>query len=126
MKNIVVSIPNSLLAGGIVMQLKKNSNFRVYREDDPRGIDNFCSGADLDVLLVEVREQSPHTLAEWLVRYETIKKRCEYCHFVVIVDENTSPELAEQVTRARNDLLIDAFLYSSVTGEYLSAVVDSL
>lgn len=126
MKNIVVSIPNSLLAGGIVMQLKKNSNFRVYREDDPRGIDNFCSGVDLDVLLVEVREQSPHTLAEWLERYEAIKKRCEYSRFVVIVDENTSPELAEQVTRARNDLLIDAFLYSSVTGEYLSAVVDSL
>jgi hypothetical protein len=125
LKNIVVSIPNSLLAGGIVMQLKK-SNFRVYREDDPRGIEDFCIGADLDVLLVEVREQSPYTLAEWLERYEAIKKRCEYSRFVVIVDENTSPELAEQVTRARNDLLIDAFLYSSVTGEYLSAVVDSL
>lgn len=126
MKNIVVSTPNSLLAGGIVMQLKKNSNFRVYREDDPKGIEDLCMGTDLDVLLVEIRENSPYTLEEWLRRYETIKKRCRYSCFAVIVDENTSPGLAEQVTRARNDLRIDAFLYSSVTGEYLSAVVDSL
>ena len=126
MKNIVVSVPNSLLAGGIVMQLKKNSNFRIYREDDPRGIEDFCIGADLDVLLVEVREQSPCTLDEWLSRYKTIRKQCGHSRLAVIVDENTSPALAERVTRARNDLLIDAFVYSSVTGDYLSAVVDSL
>ncbi|MDD4627172.1 MAG: hypothetical protein PHP87_08835 [Syntrophomonas sp.] len=34
MKKIVVSIPNTLLAGGVVMYLKKNPDFKVYRAMD--------------------------------------------------------------------------------------------
>ncbi|MBP2026189.1 hypothetical protein [Peptoniphilus stercorisuis] len=55
MKKIIVSIPNALLAGGVVMYLKKNPDFKVYREDNPSGIEDLCIASKADVLLAEVR-----------------------------------------------------------------------
>ena len=60
MKKIIVSIPNALLAGGVVMYLKKNPDFKVYREDNPSGIEGLCIASKADVLLAEVRERPPH------------------------------------------------------------------
>ena len=68
MKKIIVSIPNALLTGGVVMYLKKNPDFKVYREDNPSGIEGLCIASKADVLLAEVRERPPHTLDEWNIR----------------------------------------------------------
>ena len=48
------------------------------------------------------------------------------CQFVLLCDENGDPELAQSVKRARQDRLIDAFLYASVTPAYLTAALDAL
>ena len=48
------------------------------------------------------------------------------CQFVLLCDENGDPELAQSVKRARQDRLIDAFLYASVTPAYLVAALDAL
>ena len=48
------------------------------------------------------------------------------CQFVLLCDENSDPELAQSVKRARQDRLIDAFLYASVTPAYLTAALDAL
>ena len=74
MKKIIVSIPNALLTGGVVMYLKKNPDFKVYREDNPSGIEDLCIATKADVLLAEVRERPPHTLDEWNIRVDEIKK----------------------------------------------------
>lgn len=126
MKKIIVSIPNALLAGGVVMYLKKNPNFKVYREDDPSGIENLCIASKADVLLAEVRERSPHTLDEWNIRVKAIEKSFPDCKVVYVVDENSSPDLADQVALARSNRLIDAFVYGTVSGEYVTALIGSL
>ena len=126
MKKIVVSIPNALLAGGVVMYLKKNPDFKVYREDNPSGIEDLCIASKADVLLAEVRERSPHTLDEWNIRVKEIKKNLPDCKVVYVVDENSSPELADQVALARSNRLIDAFVYGTVSGEYVTALIGSL
>ena len=126
MKKIVVSIPNALLAGGVVMYLKKNPDFKVYREDNPSGIENLCIASKADVLLAEVRERPPHTLDEWNIRVKEIKKKLPDCKAVYVVDENSSPKLADQVALARSNRLIDAFIYGTVSGEYVTALVGSL
>ena len=126
MKKIIVSIPNALLAGGVVMYLKKNPDFKVYREDDPSGIEDLCIASKADVLLAEVRERSPHTLDEWNIRLNKIKKKLPDCKVVYVVDENSSPELADQVALARSNRLIDAFVYGTVSGEYVTALIGSL
>ena len=126
MKKIIVSIPNALLAGGVVMYLKKNPDFKVYREDDPSGIEDLCIASKADVLLAEVRERSPHTLDEWNIRVKAIKKSLSDCKVVYVVDENSSPDLADQVALARSNRLIDAFVYGTVSGEYVTALIGSL
>jgi len=126
LKKIVVSIPNALLAGGVVMYLKKNPDFKVYREDNPSGIENLCIASKADVLLAEVRERPPHTLDEWNIRVKEIKKKLPDCKAVYVVDENSSPKLADQVALARSNRLIDAFVYGTVSGEYVTALIGSL
>lgn len=126
MKKIIVSIPNALLAGGVVMYLKKNPDFKVYREDKPSGIEGLCIASKAEVLLAEVRERPPHTLDEWNVRVKEIKKKHPDCKVVYVVDENSSPELADQVALARSNRLIDAFVYGTVSGEYVTALIGSL
>ena len=126
MKKIIVSIPNALLAGGVVMYLKKNLDFKVYREDNPSGIEDLCIASKADVLLAEVRERSPHTLDEWNIRVKAIEKSLPDCKVVYVVDENSSPDLADQVALARSNRLIDAFVYGTVSGEYVTALIGSL
>ena len=126
MKKIIVSIPNALLAGGVVMYLKKNPDFKVYREDNPSGIESLCVASKADVLLAEVRERPPHTLDEWNIRVKAIEKSLPDCKVVYVVDENSSPKLADQVALARSNRLIDAFIYGTVSGEYVTALVGSL
>ena len=126
MKKIIVSIPNALLAGGVVMYLKKNPDFKIYREDNPSGIEDLCIASKADVLLAEVRERPPHTLDEWNIRVKAIKKGLPDCKVVYVVDENSSPELADQVALARSNRLIDAFVYGTVSGEYVTALIGSL
>ena len=126
MKKIIVSIPNALLAGGVVMYLKKNPDFKVYREDNPSGIEDLCIASKADVLLAEVRERPPHTLDEWNIRVKEIKKSLPDCKVVYVVDENSSPDLADQVALARSNRLIDAFVFGTVSGEYVTALIGSL
>ena len=45
---------------------------------------------------------------------------------LVLCDENSDMELAHRVMHARQDRLIDAFLYASVTPAYLAAALDAL
>ena len=126
MKKIIVSIPNALLAGGVVMYLKKNPDFKVYREDNPSEIEDLCIASKADVLLAEVRERPPHTLDEWNIRVKAIEKSLPDCKVVYVVDENSSPDLADQVALARSNRLIDAFVYGTVSGEYVTALIGSL
>ena len=126
MKKIIVSIPNALLAGGVVMYLKKNPDFKIYREDNPSGIEDLCIASKVDVVVAEVRERPPNTLDEWNIRVKAIKKGLPDCKVVYVVDENSSPELADQVALARSNRLIDAFVYGTVSGEYVTALIGSL
>lgn len=126
MKKVIVSIPNALLAGGIVMYLEKNPDFEVFREDSAPGIEELCIAGRTDVLLAEIRERAPYTLEEWNSRVREIKRRLPDCKVVYIVDENSSPDLAEQVALVRANRLIDAFVYGTVSGEYVTALVSSL
>ena len=48
------------------------------------------------------------------------------CQVALVVDEVCEPQLADQVRRAKKDGLIDGFFYSSVSSDYLSAMIDAL
>ena len=126
MKKIIVSIPNALLAGGVVIYLKQYPDFKEYRVDNPSGFEDLCIASKADVLLAEVRERPPHTLDGWNIRVNAIKKSITGSKAVYVVDENSSPDLADQVALARRNRLIAAFVYGTVSGEYVTALIGSL
>lgn len=126
MKNIVVSIPNSLLSGGITLYLKQDTDFCIFHEEQLGRFVNTCCAVCAEVVLIEVRAYSPHTIEEWLTRIKEVKEKLPHCKSAFIVDENANPQLAEQVRQVRSDRLIDAFFYGAVSGEYVTAVVASL
>ena len=48
------------------------------------------------------------------------------CRVALLCDEVADPELAQQVTQARQLGRIDGFLYASVTEAYLTAALEAL
>ena len=79
-----------------------------------------------DILLMEIAKVSPFTLEEGLKVVHKVRDTIPKCKIVFLCDENADPEVAESVKDAKKIGLIDSFFYSSVSGEYLSAMLDAL
>lgn len=126
MKHIVVSIPNTLLSGGLSLYLRREPEFQVFQDDRAEQIAESCIAAKADVLLAEARHYPPFTVSDWLTRCQELRKTLPRCKLALVVDENTSPQVAEEVKQARSRGLIDAFFYGTVSGEYVTAVIGSL
>lgn len=76
-------------------------------------------------LLMEVTSCSPWTLVERIAIRNKVKELVPYCKIVFIVEE-TDRILVAKVTKAKQNGLIDAFLFSTASESYLAAVMDSL
>lgn len=126
LRNIIICMQNKLLEEGIYTCLKENYENRIFRVHDIDIIADECEKKDVDILLVEATKYIPYTIKRWLAIMKEIRYKQPICNYVVIVDENSSPEVAKQVQIARSDQLIDAFIYSSVSGDYIRAVIESL
>ena len=77
-------------------------------------------------LLMEVTGHPPYLLSERLKTRETVRRNAPGCKIVLVVDENSEGELAEQVKQAKKDGLIDQFIYGSISANYLVALIDTL
>ena len=120
MREIVVSMQNTLLSEAIARLLAETGEFRV---DDTFSL---CRAAQADILLMEVSRMPAYTLESRLKLIECVRRALPNCKFVLLCDENSDPELARRVMIVRQDRLIDAFLYASVTPAYLTAALDAL
>ena len=128
MKNVVVSMQNTLLAEAIAGALQKTGEFRVEQvlPGRPGDAPSLCMSAKADVLLMEVSRLNGYTLDSRMRLIEAVRRVISSCKFALLCDENSDPELARRVVRARQDRLIDAFFYASVTSAYLTAALDAL
>ena len=121
MRSIVVSMQNMLLSEAVARTLAETGEFRVEQVLPGKTSDTFslCRAMQADILLMEVSRLPAYTLENRL-------KLIACCKFVLLCDENVDPELAHRVMIVRQDRLIDAFLYASVTHAYLTAALDAL
>ena len=127
MKNIVVSMQNTLLSEAIAHALTETREFRVEQVLPGRTGDalSLCAAMPADMLM-EVSRLSAYTLESRLSLIDCLSAKIPGCKFALLCDENSDPELARQVVCARQDRRIDAFLYASVTPAYLVAAMDAL
>lgn len=128
MKKIAVRIRNKLQAEGVLSALKKNGNFVPYKLSisQPSDILIDCKALEPDILLMTVSYSSGETIENCLAVSSAVRREFPKCKIVFLCDENSFPELAEEIVSAKQDGKIDAFFYSSVDGKYLAAVLSSL
>lgn len=128
MKNIVVSMRNTLLAESIVRELRETGNFRPEKIFPNRISDIIpvCKALRADVLVMEVGRPPDYSLEDRLAIVEALNRVLPECKTALICDENADPEIADRVKIVKQDGRIDAFFYASVTASYLMAMLDTL
>ena len=128
MKNIVISMQNTLLSEAIARAFSDTGEFRIEQILPGKTNDtlSLCCAMQAEILLMEVSRLPAYTLESRLKLIECVRRAMPHCKFVLLCDENSDPELAHRVMIVRQDRLIDAFLYASVTPAYLTAALDAL
>ena len=128
MKNIVISMQNTLLSDAIARAFTQTGAFRIEQILPGKTEDTlpFCCAMQAEVLLMEVGHLAAYTLESRLSLIDSVRGKLPECKFAVLCDENSDEELARQVKLARQDHKIDAFFYASVTPGYLTAAVEAL
>ena len=128
MKNIVISMQNTLLSEAIARAFSDTGEFRIEQILPGKTNDtlSLCCAMQAEILLMEVSRLPAYTLENRLKLIECVRRAMPNCKFVLLCDENGDPELARRVMIVRQERLIDAFLYASVTPAYLTAALDAL
>lgn len=120
MRKIVVDMQNFLFADALAGAFKNSLyDIDVIRTETPRDTVELCKLFQPFVLLMEVTGYTPWKLYERLRLRNEVKAACPDCKIALIVDSNTEKQAAKDIRDAKKDGLIDQFLYSSVTAEYL-------
>lgn len=127
MRRVVIDMQSFLFVDAAAKALRQFApDYEVYSVENPAQTLDLCFGANANVLVVEVTEYTPWKLAERLEILEKLKPELPDCRIVFVVDENTSKSLADSVRQVKKDGLIDLFLYSSVSSDYLAASIDAV
>ena len=128
MKNIVISMQNTLLSEAIARAFSDTGEFRIEQILPGKTNDtlSLCCAMQAEILLMEVSRLPAYTWESRLKLIECVRRAMPNCKFVLLCDENSDPELAHRVKIARQDHKIDAFFYTSVTPGYLTAAVEAL
>lgn len=128
MRIAVINTQNGLLSGAIIKYMQERGEMKTVRVfgDSAEEPLKTCKSILSDVLLMEVTRISPCTFEQRIETISQMRKALPDCKIALICDENADGELAERVKEVCKDGLIDLFFYSSVSGEYLAAMLDVL
>ncbi len=128
MRRIIINMRDYIFADAIAqaLQADANSDFTVQRVTSVDEIEQYSKLCDPYAVLMEVTGYLPYTLEERLKVVGAIKTANANCKVILMVDENSEPDIAEQVRKAKKDGQIDQFIYGSVSANYLVALMDTL
>lgn len=127
MRRVVIDMQSFMFADAAAKALRRfDPDYEVYSAENPVQTLDLCFGLLANVLVMEVTEYAPWDLTERMKLLKLLKPKLPECKIVFVVDENTSKLLADKVRQAKKDGLIDQFLYSSVSSDYLVAAIDAV
>ena len=128
MKKVLISIKNELLSTAVIGTLKNCGEFLPYPISSGVGANGFDKPAamDADIFLLEISYLPGATIESRLNEIKQFRKNKPACKIVVFCDDTAAPNLAYKVTQLKKDRLIDGFLYTSVTANYLRSTLVSL
>ena len=128
MRDIILSIRNNLVCEALTRSLEESGEFRPYkllfsRENE---VLRECKALSPDILLLEVAFGRRTDLKTRLAEASEVRQNSPNCKIIFLCDENSSPELANQVVQAKRDGQIDEFFYASVGSRYLVAALTAI
>ena len=127
MREILLDMQSGLFAKAIQRTLSQElDDYQVIISEHPDKTVQRCKTFKPYALLMEATGYTPWMLEERLAIRDKVKKIDPDCKIVILVDDQADNELAEKVKEAKRDGLIDAFLFGTVTEQYMAAVMDSL
>ena len=128
MRRVIVNMRDYIFADAIAQSLQadKAGGFTVQRVTTPEEVEEYSKLCEPYAVLMEVTGNRPYALEQRLKLRDTVKETNPDCKIVILVDDQADNELAETVKSAKRDGLIDAFLFGTVTEQYMAAVMDSL
>lgn len=128
MRRVIVNMKNYVFADAVAqaLQADKTNDFTVQRVATPEEIVEYSNLCDPYAVLMEVTGSPPYVLEERLKIRNAVKAMHPDCKVVLVVDENSEQDIAEQVKRAKKENQIDQFIYGSTSASFLVALMDTL
>lgn len=127
MKRLLINMRNCLFADSIEQALKReNIDFETYRVNEPDEVIQTNAWFMPYAVLMEVARIPQFTVSERIRIAEKVKEENPECKIILIVDENTDKEVADDVRQTKKDGLIDEFIFTSISSSYLVAILDAV
>lgn len=127
MRKIVLDMQSGIFARTIQrMLLQELDDCQVIISEHPDKTVQRCKTFKPYALLMEATGYTPWMLEERLAIRDKVKQNDPDCKIVILVDDQADSELAQKVKDAKREGVIDAFLFGSVTEQYMAAVLDTL
>ena len=124
---ILLSIQNNMLSEAISRCLRSSGDTKVtiISPDRVPATTTETLIQRPQILLMEV-SFGPASLEERLKTAREVRRKLPSCRIALLCDERSSPELARGVTAAKQQQLVDAFFYSSVSLDYLRDALSAI
>ena len=127
MRKVVLDLQSGLYAKAVRRILVQDlDGYQVDISKNPTETVERCRILQPDVLLMEVTGYTPWMLSERLSIREEVKRHVPSVKIAFLIDDKAEAALVEEIKKAKQEELIDAFLFTSVSESYLVAVMDSL
>ena len=127
MRKVVLDLQSELYAKAVRRILVQDlDGYQVDISKNPTETVERCRILQPDVLLMEVTGYTPWMLSERLSVREEVKRHVPSVKIAFLIDDKAEAALVEEIKKAKQEELIDAFLFTSVSENYLVAVMDSL
>ena len=127
MRKVVLDLQSGLYAKAVRRILVQDlDGYQVDISKNPTETVERCRILQPDVLLMEVTGYTPWMLSERLSIRDEVKRHVPSVKIVFLIDDKAEAALVEEIKKAKQEKLIDAFLFTSVSESYLVAVMDSL
>ena len=127
MRKVVLDLQSGLYAKAVRRRLVQDlDGYQVEMAKKPTETVERCRILQPDVLLMEVTGYTPWMLSERLSIRDEVKRHVPSVKIVFLIDDKAELALVKEIKKAKQEKLIDAFLFTSVSESYLVAVMDSL
>lgn len=126
MRRVIINMKDFVFADAVAQALcaDKKSDFEVQKTTSPGEIEKYGIILSPYAVLMEVTAASPYTLEKRLKTGAAVKEENRQCKIVLLVDENSEKQVADQVRQAKKNGSIDQFFYGSISASYLVALMD--